>query len=183
MSWNTGMCWMFCLDYERVYRKLSQTSFRRIHVMVLPAKSSHRYDKLIHFGLYDIRHDIYASWWRHQIEKFSALLAICAGNSPVTGEFPSQRPVTRSFVVFFYLRLNKWLSKQSIYVHPCEKVIGIFFRHNFFTIYFLLFVLVFLHDICEVVNINSIDFCWISITGYTSATFWKQLLGGNPMSH
>ena len=42
----------------------------------------------------------------------SALLALCAGNSPVTGEFPSQRPVTRSFDVFFDLRLNKQFSKQ-----------------------------------------------------------------------
>ena len=41
------------------------------------------------------------TWWRHQMETFSALLALCAGNSPVTGEFPSQRPVTRSFYVFF----------------------------------------------------------------------------------
>ena len=47
------------------------------------------------------------------MEAFSALLAICVGNSPVTGEFPSQRPVTRSFDVFFDLRLNKLLSKQS----------------------------------------------------------------------
>ena len=38
---------------------------------------------------------------------------ICAGNSPVPGQFPAQRPVTRSFDVFFGLRLNKWLSKQS----------------------------------------------------------------------
>ena len=52
------------------------------------------------------------SWWRHQMETFSALLAICAGNSPVTGELPAQRPVTRSFDVFFDLRLNKRLSKQ-----------------------------------------------------------------------
>ena len=43
---------------------------------------------------------------------FSALLALCAGNSPVTGEFLAQRPVTRSFDVFFDLRLNKPLSKQ-----------------------------------------------------------------------
>ena len=43
----------------------------------------------------------------------SALLAPCAGNSPVTDEFPSQRLVTRSFDVFFDLRLNKQLSKQS----------------------------------------------------------------------
>ena len=41
------------------------------------------------------------------MESFSVLLAICAGNSPVTGEFPAQRPVTRSFDVFFDLRLNK----------------------------------------------------------------------------
>ena len=52
-------------------------------------------------------------WWRHQMETFSALLALCVGNSPVTGEFPSQRPVTRSFDVYFALHLNKRLSKQS----------------------------------------------------------------------
>ena len=40
------------------------------------------------------------------MEIFSALLAICAGNLPVTGEFPSQRPVTRSFDVFLELRLS-----------------------------------------------------------------------------
>ena len=39
--------------------------------------------------------------------------ALCAGNSSVTGEFPTQRLVMRSFDVFFDLRLNKWLSKQS----------------------------------------------------------------------
>ena len=52
------------------------------------------------------------SWWRHQMETFSASLAIWAGNSPVTGVFPAQRPVSRSFDVFFDLRLNKRLSKQ-----------------------------------------------------------------------
>ena len=53
------------------------------------------------------------SWWRHQTEIFSALLALCAGNSPVTGEIPSQGPVTRSFEVFFDQRLNQRFSKQS----------------------------------------------------------------------
>ena len=42
------------------------------------------------------------------METFSALLAICAGNSPVTSEFHTQRPVTRSFD----LHPNKRLSKQ-----------------------------------------------------------------------
>ena len=53
------------------------------------------------------------TWWRHQMETFTALLALCEGNPPVAGEFPSQRPVTRSFDVFFDLRLNKRLNKQS----------------------------------------------------------------------
>ena len=57
--------------------------------------------------------ELMISWWPHQMETFPALLAICAGNSPVIGEFPAQRPVTRSFDVFFDLCLNKWLSKQS----------------------------------------------------------------------
>ena len=52
-------------------------------------------------------------WWRHQMETFSAILAICAGNSPVPGEFSAQRPVTRRFDVFFDLSLNKRLRKQS----------------------------------------------------------------------
>ena len=61
-------------------------------------------------------------WWRHQMKTFSALLAICAGNSPVPGEFLAQRPVTRSFDVFFDLR---WINR----VYPifrgfiCPKVL------------------------------------------------------------
>ena len=53
------------------------------------------------------------SWWRHQMETFSASMALCAGNSPVNSEFPTQRPVTRSFDVFYDLCLNKRLTKQS----------------------------------------------------------------------
>ena len=58
------------------------------------------------------RNKLSCAWWRHQMETFSALLALCAGNSPVIGEFPSQRPITQSFDISFHLRLNKRLSKQ-----------------------------------------------------------------------
>ena len=51
-------------------------------------------------------------WWCYQMETFSALLALCAGNSPVTGEFPSQRPETRSFHAFYDLRPKRRLSKN-----------------------------------------------------------------------
>ena len=47
------------------------------------------------------------------MDKFSALQALFAWNSPVTGEFPSERPVTQGFDVSLDLRLNKILDKQS----------------------------------------------------------------------
>ena len=47
------------------------------------------------------------------METFSALLAFCEGNLPVTGDFPSKRPVTLSYDFSFDLRLNKRLSKPS----------------------------------------------------------------------
>ena len=54
-----------------------------------------------------------APWWSHQMDTFSAVLGLCAENSPMTCEFSEQRPVTWGFDVFFDLHLNKWLSKQS----------------------------------------------------------------------
>ena len=54
------------------------------------------------------------------METFSALLAICTGNSPVIGEFPTQKPVTRSFDDFFDLRLNeRWVNnRETIDLRP-----------------------------------------------------------------
>ena len=46
------------------------------------------------------------TWWRHQTETFSALLARCERNRPVIGVFPSQRPVTWSFD--FYSLICAW---------------------------------------------------------------------------
>ena len=51
------------------------------------------------------------SWWRHQMETFSASVAICAGNSLVPGEFPAQKPMTRNFDVFIDLLPNKRLTQ------------------------------------------------------------------------
>ena len=41
------------------------------------------------------------------METISALLALCAGHSPVTGDFPAQKPLTRSFDIFFDQHRNK----------------------------------------------------------------------------
>ena len=70
------------------------------------------------FGLNDIR------LWSPQTHLTSLMMTSSSGNIfRVTGhlcgeftgpgDFPTQRPVTRSFDVFFDLRLNKRLSKQS----------------------------------------------------------------------
>ena len=54
------------------------------------------------------------TWWRHQKETFSALLALCAENSPVTDEFPAQRPATRCFDAFFDLHwINNWVNNRA----------------------------------------------------------------------
>ena len=48
------------------------------------------------------------------METFSALLAICAGNSPVSGEFPAQRPVTWSFDFFLIcVWINGWVNNRE----------------------------------------------------------------------
>ena len=54
------------------------------------------------------------TWWRHQMETFSSLLAICAGNSSVPGEFPAQRPVTRSFdVCLICVWIDGWVNNRE----------------------------------------------------------------------
>ena len=52
------------------------------------------------------------------METFPALLALCAGNSPVIGEFPSQRPVTRGFDVFFLSapEKNGWENNRELVI-------------------------------------------------------------------
>ena len=70
-------------------------------------------NRVINVGVKNLRL-FQKSWWRHQIETFSAFRALCAGNSTVAGEFPSQRPVTRSFDILFDLRLKKrWVDNRD----------------------------------------------------------------------
>ena len=53
------------------------------------------------------------SWWRHQMETFVAILAVCAGNSLVTGEFPSQRPVTGMTFSLIRAWINSWVDNSE----------------------------------------------------------------------
>ena len=68
-----------------------------------------------------------------------ALLAICAGNLPVSGEFHAQRPVTRGFDVFFVtvMKLNKnpWFSREMYVDFNSMVHFGMFIYHHFISEY------------------------------------------------
>ena len=81
-----------------VFREYAVSSSITLHCII----SAH-----IPASLYPPHTNSTGTWWRHQMETFSTLLSLCAGNSPITGEFPSQRPVTRSFDVSLICALNK----------------------------------------------------------------------------
>ena len=53
-------------------------------------------------------------WWPHQMETFSALLALCAGNSLVTGEFPSQGHWSGALIFSLICAwINGWVNSQA----------------------------------------------------------------------
>ena len=85
------------------------TQFRMHKINVLPQPIS-----VPEIVRYQCKNDLDMIFIYHEeMETFSALLSLCVRNSAVTGEFPSQWPVTRSFDVCFDLRLNNRLRKQS----------------------------------------------------------------------
>ena len=121
--WKRLDTWKGCAEQTSFCKTLVQEAFRAdiLHCTVPWLFNTNDDKTLWHFSVrfctgaqlcLCTTAELFDAWWRHQMETFSALLAICAGNSPVTGEFPTQSPVTRSFDVFFDLRLNKRLSKQ-----------------------------------------------------------------------
>ena len=57
----------------------------------------------------------YNTWWRQQMETFSALLALCAGNSPVPGEFPTHKVQWRGALMFSLISawINGWVNTRG----------------------------------------------------------------------
>ena len=106
-------CALFCCGYISSSQWIHETHLPIVFRFTSLSLEQSCPFRLLTWFIWDYGLYMLVSWWRHQMEAFPALLAICAGNSPVPGEFPTQRPVTRSFDVFFDMRLNKRLSKQS----------------------------------------------------------------------
>ena len=70
-----------------------------------------RFDPLPHPSLPSL---IVFTWWRHQMETFSALLAFCAGNSPVPVNSP-HKGQWRGALMFslIYARINDWVNNRK----------------------------------------------------------------------
>ena len=118
-------------------RKIFFSTHTTIYLMSLSLSRENL--TICEFGLMFFGPRVYRfQWWRHQMKAFSALLALCAGNSPVTGEIPPQKPVTHSSDVFFDLRLNKRLSKHSkrrlFETHHAHYDVTIYARITFHTL-------------------------------------------------
>ena len=67
-------------------------------------------------------------WWRHQMETLSALLALSEGNPPLTGGFPSQRPVTRSFDVSLCCAWTNNCDAGVLRRHRAHHDVTVFFK-------------------------------------------------------
>ena len=56
----------------------------------------------------------FTTWWRHQMETSSALLTLCAGNSPVTVEFPLTKTSHAELWCFFiFAWINSWINNRE----------------------------------------------------------------------
>ena len=76
----------------------------------------------------------HSPWWRHQMKTFSALLAICAGNSPVTGEFPAHKGQWRGALMFSLICawMNGWVNNREagdLRCHPAHYDVIVMHRN------------------------------------------------------
>ena len=98
-----GFSWIRC-EYYRTYIEIPHRVVFLETIQNLVAK----------LQMVDVQTYVFQlTWWRHQMETFSALLALCAGNSPVPVNSPHKGQWRGALMFFFYLRLNKRLSKQQ----------------------------------------------------------------------
>ena len=104
----------FYLSYEIYHYETNKSSFCEILVIAwLPSRQPVAKISSICPHFHHTHDDVIK--WKHFPRYWPFVRGIhrWPGNSPVNGEFPTQRPVTRSFDVFFDLHPNERLSKQS----------------------------------------------------------------------
>ena len=98
---NHGVCLL--QDLRQIgYSKAHSFRVKGLTAIMMSSWHWHTFPKLELFWsikLFSHRGNGSYTSWRHQMEAFSALLALCVRKSPVTGEFPSQRVRNTDFDV------------------------------------------------------------------------------------
>ena len=104
------MTWYHISSYKSMQCLFGSTNCQAIYsVFVL----IHADEMLMRKNILPHRWSTNSKWWRHQMETFSALLALCAGNSPVPVNSPHKGQWRGTFMFPLICTLDKRLSKQS----------------------------------------------------------------------
>ena len=99
-------------------RTIFQISYNIKNVISVSVKSAH----ICHLPAVSVRwlsfmfpqYETISPWWRHQMETFPALLALCAGNSPVTGEFPHKDQWRGALIIsLIFAGINGWVNNRG----------------------------------------------------------------------
>ena len=127
---------------------------------------------LFHYGthiLNKINPKLAYTWWRHQMETFSELLAICAGNSPIAGY-----SITDGIQKFWWqINISQFFGLLSVYVYFTQRVSA----NNF--VYNSAFKKMYKNVVCQLSDIlfrlhmtssNGTIFC-------VNGPVWRQLTG------
>ena len=95
-----GVCRVYLMKYQGFLHNIRHWKYARISCAFL--------------WLYWHFIDSSCAWWRHEMETFSALLAICAGNSPVPVNFPHNGQ-WRGALMFslIYAWINDWVNNRE----------------------------------------------------------------------
>ena len=129
----------------------SETQTFSFKIMNLKMPSS-KWQKIC-LGLNLLLHTI--SWWRHQMETCSALLALCVGNSPIIGEFPSQSQ-WRGALMFSLICawINGWVNNRKAgdlrRAHYDVTVMGCDF--GFFVVMLIVLIYLYITHICRLLQ-------------------------------
>ena len=98
-------------------------------------------------------------------ENIFCVIGPLCGDSPVTGEFPSQRPVTRSFDISFALRLNTngWVNNREagdLRRHRTHYAVTVMYISYTTRIWLLIHVLIYvnlcLQKRCRAIMLNNV---------------------------
>ena len=101
------------LPYASKCHRIDSTELIQIKGFWLAAHNRSIWVQYFRTKTLQVRRDS-STWWRHQMETFSALLALCAGNSPVPVNSPHKGQWRGALMFsFIYAWINDWVNNRE----------------------------------------------------------------------